>query len=1252
MLVALLLVGCRGHEIEFKSTASPTPTAPHIIHGTCNLAIRNKCLTGFFKSAPSTSTHYQWICNGNQNGMREFCQKNKPVAGVCNKAIAFHCSTGAFKQQKNTKGTNYTWQCLGLYGGSSANCSLEANSGGATNGACNSLVPNTCQAGTFTNTPDTNTHYKWTCAGINGGTTASCQANKPVNGACSTTENTCTSGTLEDIVDNSSHKIWLCRGSNGGITKFCYKGIAVNGTCGTKKDICSKGVWEDGTSSNSLADTTTHFKWKCKGQYGGTNTNCQINKPVNATCSTTKDTCTKGTKQDEADTSTHYQWRCMGQYGGTNSDVCQSGIPINGVCSGYKDTCSKGTWSDGTDTNTHYKWSCTGVNSGTTANCQHSKTSGGGYTPPAVNGSCNSLVANTCSAGTFTDVSDTTSHYKWKCVGLDGGTDASCQAAKPVNGVCSTTKDTCTKGTSETSTDSDTHEIWMCHGQNGGKSKICRKHKPINGACDNSKQNGCTAGTANDSAANDTSTHYKWRCDGVHSGTNSSTCQYNKPVNGVCSTTTKESCTAGTSQDIADTSVYYVWACKGQYGGATRFCHLNKPEAGVCGAARDTCHRGSYVAGQDTSTKYKWSCNGQYGSSTNAACTLTKTQTFSVPTKPTGVQAVHTSMGLRLSWLVPQNNGGLKISGYEVQWAAGSSAPNTWPAYSNNNSACESNKHHCILQPKTTDTTGHVRIRAVNALGKGTYSSSQKIVWGNPAKAERRMSRVSAGDDHTCVVTSSGNVKCWGNNASGQLGIGNTSTSSTPATVYADSNTNSNLSQIVQITTGTDHTCALTTDGKVKCWGANGSGRLGDGSSTARTTPVNVYADSSKATDLNNIIQVAAGDQHTCALTRNGNIKCYGENGTGQLGDGSSTDRNTPVYVYSDSGKATNLSNIIQITAGTQHTCAVTRSGGVKCWGNNTYGQLGTNASNQTTPVDAQIYNVLQITAGNYHTCALTIDGNVKCWGDGRNGQLGDGFSSDFISSYKSNVPVTVYADNSKTTPLSNILQISSNNNHTCALTSSGNVKCWGSGIYGQLGDGLSGTSYKSAIPIYVRTTNNNAILNGIASIGLGYNHSCGITNDNKAVCWGYSNNGQLGDSLTGDRDLNTSGTQAYTTMPVNVHTSSSNSNQLNIGFLFDHYQCTSSSCSYYRPQVSVSGSTATPTLTASNFQASDIITIYTNASCDISTKNKSTTVASGQTSATTTLASLGSSGTYKIYFTLQRPSYRTICLGPIYHTF
>jgi alpha-tubulin suppressor-like RCC1 family protein len=185
-------------------------------------------------------------------------------------------------------------------------------------------------------------------------------------------------------------------------------------------------------------------------------------------------------------------------------------------------------------------------------------------------------------------------------------------------------------------------------------------------------------------------------------------------------------------------------------------------------------------------------------------------------------------------------------------------------------------------------------------------------------------------------------------------------------------------SGVLAVTAGGYHTCALTSAGAVKCWGDNYWGALGDGTRENRPVPVNVVGLSSGVTAM-----TASG--HTCALTSAGGVKCWGRNVSGQLGDGTTENRLVPVDVVGLSGGVT------AITA-SGHTCALTTSGAVKCWGSNSNGQLGDGTTeNRPTPVDVSGLSsgVLAVTAGGYHTCALTSVGGVKCWGDNLYGQVG-----------------------------------------------------------------------------------------------------------------------------------------------------------------------------------------------------------------------------------------------------------------------
>jgi alpha-tubulin suppressor-like RCC1 family protein len=240
----------------------------------------------------------------------------------------------------------------------------------------------------------------------------------------------------------------------------------------------------------------------------------------------------------------------------------------------------------------------------------------------------------------------------------------------------------------------------------------------------------------------------------------------------------------------------------------------------------------------------------------------------------------------------------------------------------------------------------------------------------------------TANGSNTCALTSGGGVKCWGGNSEGQLGDGSTTDRVTPVDVIGLT------SGVVAIATGYYHTCALMDavhGGGVKCWGSNYYGQLGDGTTTDRTTPVNVSGLTS------GVVAIAAGGGHTCALmdaVHGGGVKCWGDNRFGQLGDGTTVERHTPADV------SELTSGAIVVAAGWCHTCAVTNGGGAKCWGANWNGQLGDGTvTRRFTPVNVSglASGVVAVTAGGHHTCALTSGGGVKCWGTNTYGELGIG---------------------------------------------------------------------------------------------------------------------------------------------------------------------------------------------------------------------------------------------------------------------
>jgi alpha-tubulin suppressor-like RCC1 family protein len=235
---------------------------------------------------------------------------------------------------------------------------------------------------------------------------------------------------------------------------------------------------------------------------------------------------------------------------------------------------------------------------------------------------------------------------------------------------------------------------------------------------------------------------------------------------------------------------------------------------------------------------------------------------------------------------------------------------------------------------------------------------------------------ISSGEAHTCALTTGGGVKCWGRNIYGQLGDGGAcgALCTTPTQVTGLT------SGVASVVAGANHTCVAMTNGAAKCWGRNLYGALGDGTTTQRSTPVAVSTLSS------GVMAITTGDWHSCALLGAGTIRCWGRNYDGAVGDGSTTDRLTPVAVTGIASGATS------IDAGGDHSCAIVSSA-AKCWGRNAAGQLGNGTTtSSSSPVDvSSLTDVMQLAAGFNFTCATTGGGGVKCWGSNVGGQLGDG---------------------------------------------------------------------------------------------------------------------------------------------------------------------------------------------------------------------------------------------------------------------
>lgn len=557
-------------------------------------------------------------------------------------------------------------------------------------------------------------------------------------------------------------------------------------------------------------------------------------------------------------------------------------------------------------------------------------------------------------------------------------------------------------------------------------------------------------------------------------------------------------------------------------------------------------------------------------------------------------------------------------------WAAASGGRNTCAVDTSANVYCWGDNDY-----------GQLGVANIGYGGDRTYPAQ---VW-NPGAVS--FSQMSVGWYQTCGV-SKGLVYCWGRNSYGLLGDGTTTGRSTPVPVLGVGGSGV-LSGIISVSSGGEHTCALSGGGLVYCWGYNGNGNLGDNTTINRSTPVQVKGVGGTGW-LTNIVAIATGDNHSCAVNSAGSLYCWGYNGYGNLGDSSTTQRNAPVQVVGVSGVGF-LSSITRVAAGAQHTCASSAST-VYCWGRGDYYQLGNNSTSTyqspiqvfspgtvtdlhaafhstcvagggtgycwgyridsggsgssigTTPSTLWSNGVTSITASagspcavvnglatcqwssyyysstnNYgrniaavrsygsgsssHLCALSTAGTISCVGYNGNGQLGDSTTNNNmnIRSILSPVPSGISINSASTgsqqtcsvvnggvncwgdgqsgalgnnstagsattssvrtsggTELLAISNVSSGQSHSCALSFSGAVYCWGDGQYGVLGNN---TTSQSLFAVQVSGQGGIGTLSDIVSIGSGHKHNCAVSSTGSVYCWGWDAFGQLGNNST-----------------------------------------------------------------------------------------------------------------------------------------
>ena len=376
---------------------------------------------------------------------------------------------------------------------------------------------------------------------------------------------------------------------------------------------------------------------------------------------------------------------------------------------------------------------------------------------------------------------------------------------------------------------------------------------------------------------------------------------------------------------------------------------------------------------------------------------------------------------------------------------------------------------------------------------KSTISSSVPVaVYTGGVLSGVTLTQISAGDFATCALSSTGAAYCWGYNASGELGNNSTVNSSVPVAV----STAGVLSGVTltEITAEYTNVCALSSTGAAYCWGQNNYGQLGNNNGIVDSSvPVAVYT----AGVLSGVTltQIVTGVASSCALSSTGAAYCWGYDGYGGLGNGTTSAgaQSTPVLV---SGGRT----LTQISAGYYGACALTGTGAAYCWGYNFYGELGNNSTtNSNVPVAVNTAGVLsgvtlvQITVGGYTTCALDSSGLAYCWGNGQNGQLGNGTSA-------TNNLLPVAVTTSGVLSGMELTQVSNGGGFTCALDNTGAAYCWGLNSSGELGNPDTAKTFLVPVEVTSQAT----------MITSGGTHSCLLRNG-KAYCWGNNAGGALG---------------------------------------------------------------------------------------------------------------------------------------------
>ena len=366
---------------------------------------------------------------------------------------------------------------------------------------------------------------------------------------------------------------------------------------------------------------------------------------------------------------------------------------------------------------------------------------------------------------------------------------------------------------------------------------------------------------------------------------------------------------------------------------------------------------------------------------------------------------------------------------------------------------------------------------------------------------------LATGNSHSCAILENGSAMCWGLDNYGQLGDGGDATNLIKPTTFVSIDGGQTVAQIYARQL---RTCIILDDNSASCWGFNEDGQAGDDSTNTYKSPsVKVEFPQGKG-----VKSMGMGLKHTCAILEDDTLMCWGLDSYGALGNGNSdtSDKYTPQTITTPSDR-----KVVKVEPGATHTCILLDDGGVMCWGRDNVGQLGNGDTSDT--IHAPSSNVelpegraaTDLSVGDHHSCALLDNGSITCWGLNNYGQLGENTTT--------NRHIPVYAHLPTGSPA---VSVSVGPHSSCAILENSSVYCWGHNNYGRLGIGVTGGYYQ--LPMFVEGARN------VVDLSLDYDHTCALSENGSISCWGRSKYGPLGIGPSGD--INTPQPVDYNTSP------------------------------------------------------------------------------------------------------------------------